>query len=106
MFWDEQPRHLSGLWTVFDLPLGTKALKPVAAASRTVSGGKAATNELGQQGFTAPCAAGKHNIYVDFYALDVASLNLPVGTPLQAVHAAIKRHNLLEAKAHVFLVNP
>ncbi|GGR35239.1 hypothetical protein [Deinococcus ruber] len=101
IFWDEQPHTLTGRWTVYDLPLDTKALEPVLAGSSRILGAPVAVNEAGHLGYTAPCAAGKHDIYIDFYALNVASLGLAAGVPLQTVHAAIKRHKILEAKAHV-----
>ncbi|WP_424952971.1 YbhB/YbcL family Raf kinase inhibitor-like protein [Deinococcus sp.] len=104
IFWDQQPGKLTGRWTVYDLPLGTSGLAPAAAGGLNIAGGKVGTNEAGQPGFTAPCATGRHELYVDFYALNVASLNLPAGTPLQTVHAAIKAHKILEAKAHVTLI--
>ncbi|THF87297.1 hypothetical protein E7T09_09155 [Deinococcus sp. KSM4-11] len=101
IFWDQQPRALSGRWLVYDLPLGARTLRATPATSLTPSGGKAATNEAGKPGYTAICSKGKHDIYVDFYAIDVPSLNVPAGTPLQRLHALIKRHKLLEAKAHL-----
>ena len=103
IFWDQQPGRLTGRWTVYDLPLGTAHLTSARAGSLTLAGGKAGTNEAGQAGYTAPCAPGVHELYVDFYALNVASLGLPAGAPLQRVHAAIKAHKLLEAKAHLTL---
>lgn len=106
IFWDERPNELSGRWSVFDLPLGTARLAPGAPARPAPGGGKVTRNEVGQPGYTAPCGKGKHDLYVDLYALNVPSLNLPAGTPLQQVHAAIKKHKLLEAKAHVRRVNP
>lgn len=106
IFWDERPNGLSGRWSVFDLPLGTARLAPGPAGQTSPGGGKVTRNEAGQLGYTAPCGKGKHDLYVDFYALNVAHLNLPAGTPLQQVHALIKKHKLLEAKAHVTRVNP
>lgn len=103
IMWDQQPGKLTGRWTVYDLPLGTKALDPFPAASSRVLGAPVAVNEAGQLGYTAPCAAGRHDIYIDFYALNVSSLGLPAGAPLQTVHSAIKAHKILEAKAHVTL---
>ena len=52
-------------------------------------------------GYTASSPNGRHDIYIDYYAMNVTSLNLPAGTPLQTVHSAIKRHKLQEAKAHL-----
>lgn len=101
IFWDQQPRALSGRWLVYDLPPGARTLNSTAATSLTPDHGKAATNEAGQPGYTAVCARGRHDLYVDVYALDVASLNVPAGTPLQTLHALIKRHRLLETKAHL-----
>lgn len=103
IFWDQHPGKLTGRWTVYDLPLATQQLNAVMAGTLKFQGGKAGTNEAGQPGFTAPCAKGRHDLYVDFYALNVASLGLPTGAPLQQVHAAIKAHKILEAKAHVTL---
>ncbi len=103
IFWDQQPSKLTGRWIVYDLPLSTKALAAGKVSLTAVAGGKAGVNEAGQQGYTAPCSAGRHDIYIDFYALKVASLGLPAGAPLQRVHAAIKANKMLEAKAHVTL---
>lgn len=102
ILWDQQPSRLTGRWTVYDLPLGTKALGALPAG-RPVLGAPVAVNEAGHLGYTAACSAGRHDIYVDFYALNVTSLNLPAGAPLQRVHAAIKAHKIQEAKAHVTL---
>lgn len=101
IFWDQQPRTLSGRWLVYDLPLTARALGAVKAPSLAVAGGKAATNEAGQPGYTAICAKGRHDLYIDFYAIDVPSLKVPAGTPLQTLHALIRRHKLFEAKAHL-----
>ena len=103
IFWDQQPGKLTGRWTVYDLPLGTRALNPLPSGSSRVLGAPVAVNEAGHLGYTAPCAAGRHDIYIDFYALNVSSLKLPAGAPLQTVHSAIKAHKILEAKAHVTL---
>ena len=103
IMWDQQPGKLTGRWTVYDLPLGTRALTPLPATSSRVMGAPVAVNEAGHLGYTAPCAAGRHDIYIDFYALNVSSLKLPAGAPLQTVHTAIKAHKILEAKAHVTL---
>lgn len=104
ILWDQQPGKLTGRWTVYDLPIGTRGLKAVPAGSGRVLGAPVAVNEAGRLGYTAPCTAGRHDIYVDFYALNVPSLNLPAGAPLQTVHSAIKAHKILEAKAHVTLI--
>ena len=103
IMWDQQPGKLTGRWTVYDLPLGTRALKSGPAGSSRVLGAPVAINEAGQLGYTAPCSAGRHDIYIDFYALDAKSLKLPAGAALQTVHAAIKAHKILEAKSHVTL---
>lgn len=105
IFWDERPGGLSGRWSVFDLPPGTTRLAP-GAARPAPGGGKVTRNEAGKLGYTAPCGKGRHDLYVDLYALDVPSLDLPTGAPLQQVHAMIKKHRILEAKAHVTRVNP
>ena len=103
IMWDQQPGKLTGRWTVYDLPLGTKTLNALPAGSGRVLGAPVAVNETGHLGYTAPCAAGRHDIYIDFYALNVPSLKLPAGAPLQTVHSAIKAHKIQEAKAHVTL---
>lgn len=103
IFWDQQPGKLTVRWTVYDLPLKTRQLTPIMASNLNPEGGKAGINEASKPGFTAPCASGRHDLYVDFYALNVASLGLPAGAPLQRVHAAIKAHKILEAKAHLAL---
>ncbi|WP_456831078.1 hypothetical protein [Deinococcus sp. UYEF24] len=66
IFWDQQPGKLTGRWTVYDLPLGTKALKPLPAGSGRVIGAPVAVNEAGHLGYTAPCSTGRHDIYIDF----------------------------------------
>lgn len=103
IMWDQQPGRLTGRWTVYDLPLGTRALKSGPAGSSHVLGAPVAVNEAGHLGYTAPCSKGRHDIYIDFYALNVGSLKLPAGAALQTVHSAIKAHEILEAKAHVTL---
>ncbi|TSA78699.1 hypothetical protein FNU79_18790 [Deinococcus detaillensis] len=101
IFWDQMPSSLSGRWLVFDLPRGTTSLAAVSAGNLKLAGGQAATNEAKRAGYSAICSKGHHDIYIDYYALNVASLNLPAGTPLQTLHSAIKRHKLQEAKAHL-----
>jgi len=101
IFWDQLPNALSGRWLAFDLPLGTTELASISASNLSVAGGKAATNEAGKAGYSPICKLGRHDIYIDYYAINVTSLNLPTGTPLQTVHSAIKRHKLQEAKAHL-----
>jgi phosphatidylethanolamine-binding protein (PEBP) family uncharacterized protein len=99
--WDQQPRALSGRWLVYDLPLSTRTLAGVPAASLSPGGGHAAINEAGQPGYSPICAKGVHDLFVDLYAIDVPSLNVPATSALQQVHAQIRRHRLLEAKAHL-----
>lgn len=101
LLWDQAPGKLTGRWLVFDLPVNAGKLAPMPSASLSVAGGKVAKNDAGQNGYTPVCAKGKHDLYLDFYALDVPSLNLPAGTPLRTVHTAIHKHKLIEAKAHL-----
>ena len=70
IFWDQMPNALSGRWLVFNIPLGTTKITPVAADSKKVMSGNAATNEAGQQGYSPICKLGRHDIYIDYYALD------------------------------------
>jgi phosphatidylethanolamine-binding protein (PEBP) family uncharacterized protein len=106
IFWDQQPNHLTGRWLVYDLPLNTRRLTPTQAAALRPAGAQAATNEAGQPGYTALCAAGRHDIYIDLYAIDVPTLGARAGTPLQTLHALIKRHKLKEVKAHLVRMVP
>lgn len=101
LLWDQAPGKLTGRWLVYDLPVNTAKLVPASSQSSQMAGGKVATNDVGKLGYTAVCTKGQHDLYLDFYALDVASLNQPAGTPLRTVHAAIHKHKLLEAKAHL-----
>lgn len=101
LLWDQAPGKLTGRWLVYDLPPSTTKLSPTAANSQQLAGGKVAKNDAGQPGYTAVCAKGQHDLYLDFYALDVTSLNLPAETPLRTVHTSIHKHKLLEAKAHL-----
>ena len=97
--WDQTPARLLGRWVVYDLAPNVRAV-PAKLAPGAL--GKQGVNEAGQPGYGAPCGArGRHDVYVDLYALDTASLNLPDGAPLQTVHRAIKRHKLREVKLHV-----
>ncbi|GMA16918.1 hypothetical protein E5F05_16025 [Deinococcus metallilatus] len=106
LLWDQRPNQLSGRWLVFDLPLKTTRLDTQDASRLQVGGGKVALNDAGQPGYTALCARGRHDIYVDFYALDVSSLGVPAGTPLRKVHTLIHQHKLREVKAHLVRVIP
>ncbi|GAA5512418.1 hypothetical protein Dcar01_01132 [Deinococcus carri] len=106
LLWDQRPGKLSGRWLVFDLPVKTTRLDAQNASRLRAGGGKAATNDAGQPGYTAICARGRHDIYVDVYALDVPSLGVPAGTPLRKVHALIHQHKLQEAKLHLVRVIP
>lgn len=90
---------------MFNLPCRSAGPTCPWGGGLTPGGGKVARNEAGQLGSMAPCGTGKHNLCVDLYALNVVSLNLPAKTPLQQNHAAIKKHEILEAKAHVTQVN-
>lgn len=101
LLWDQAPGKLTGRWLVYDLPVNTAKLAPTASTSLNVAGGLVAKNDAGQLGYTAVCAKGNHDLYLDFYALDVASLSLSAGTALRTVHAAIHKHKLVEAKAHL-----
>jgi len=97
---DDAPGGLASQWVLYDLPPTTTSLPanvPVGAMRANFKQGK---NTYGKLGYSAPCAkTGKtHHIYFDLYALNVASLGLPAGASLNAVHAAIKRHRIQEAK--------
>lgn len=101
VFWDQQPRRLTGRWVVYNLPVSTRKLPARPASAAQLSGGTVGPNALGNTGFQAPCDVGARDFYVDYYALDTAKLPLPAGASFQQIHAAIHRHKLLEAKAHL-----
>ncbi len=90
--WDQQPSKLTGRLVQYDLPADS-ALLPS-------SSGKTGKNDVGQVGYTPVCAGGQHDIYIDVYAVNVASLGLPAGAPLRKVHTVIHQHNLKETRAH------
>lgn len=101
VFWDQQPKKLTGRWLVYNLPVNTRQLPSQPAASPLVAGGTVGPNDLGQSGFVAPCDAGARDLYVDYYALSTARLPVPKGASFRQIHSLIHKYKLAEAKAHL-----
>lgn len=90
-------------WVVYDVPAELREL------SRGVGNGKAAmkdgikygTNDFGHTGYGGPCPPkghGPHRYYFVIKALDVPTLDLPVGAKKGDVERALQGHVLAEAK--------
>lgn len=96
---DEAVGGLASLWVLYDLATNASGLPAHVPPGATGSTFKQGKNTYRKPGYTAPCAKAKtHHIYFDLYALDVPSLGLAAGSGLEAVHAAIKKHKIQEAK--------
>ncbi len=98
---DDAPTGLASQWVVYDIPITTKSLPEGIAVGSSVNGFKQGKNSFGKLGWSAPCpakGAKAHHYYIDFYAINATSLGLPTSSSLNAVHSAIKKHKLLEAK--------
>ena len=102
LLWDDDaPAGLASQWIVYDMPISLTGLEAGVKDGANVQGFKQGKNTFGKLGYSALCPSkgGKmHHYYVDFYAINVASLGLPAGSSLNVVHAAIKRHKILESK--------
>jgi hypothetical protein len=99
--WDDSMKGLRNQWAAFDLPVTTTTLPEGVPNGATALKFKQGKNSSGAMGWSAICPAkGErgHEYYIDFYALNVATLGLPPGADWTAVHAAIKRHKIVEAK--------
>lgn len=99
--WDDAPGALASTWVVYDIPATATSLPEAVPEGASPMNFKQGRNSAGKLGYSGPCpvAGGKpHRIYFDLYAIDAPSLGLPAGASLARVHAAIKRHRLLEAK--------
>lgn len=99
--WDDSPKGLRNQWAVFDIPLSTTALPEGVPLGATALGFKQGKNSSGALGWSAACppkGERGHEYYIDFYAIDVPTLGLKAGADWTLVHAAIKRHKIMEAK--------
>ena len=99
--WDDSPKGLRNQWAAFDLAPTTTALPEGVPIGATVLAFKQGLNSSGKLGWSPVCppkGERGHEYYIDFYALDVPTLGLQPGAIWTAVHAAIKRHKILEAK--------
>ena len=100
--WDESAAGLRATWVAYDLPASATGVPEAVPEGATAPGGfKQGRNSAGRVGYTGPCPAkgsAAHRLYFDLYALDAPTLGLPGGAGLDAVHAAIKKHRLAEAK--------
>ncbi len=98
---DDAPGGLASTWVAYDLAPNTAGLPEGVPVGANVLGFKQGKNTSGKLGFSAPCPAKgdkPHHYYWDIYALNVSSLGLPAGSSLNAVHGAIKKHKMQEAK--------
>jgi Raf kinase inhibitor-like YbhB/YbcL family protein len=85
-------------WLLWDIPAETRTLtKGVTLHSVGVSG----PNSAGQLGYRGPCpppGTGPHHYHFDLYALDVGSLEMPEGSTLDQIEAAMRGHILGRAR--------
>jgi Raf kinase inhibitor-like YbhB/YbcL family protein len=98
---DDAPTGLASQWVVYDIPTSIKSLPEGIVLGSSVENFKQGKNSFGILGWSAPCPAKgtkPHHYYIDFYAINTTNLGLPAGSSLNAVHSAIKKHKLLEAK--------
>jgi len=68
-----------------------------------VGGGTVSSNQVGSSGFVAPCSKGRHDLYIDLYALSTAKLEVKSDVALRPLYNTIHKFKLQEAKAHVVL---
>ena len=88
-------------WEVYDIPITATGIPEGVPSGSSVQGFKQGVNSFGRSGFSAPCPAkdGKRReYYIDFYAINVSSLDLPAGAKASQIHAAIKKHKIAESK--------
>ena len=79
----------------------TTALPEGVPLGATSLGFKQGINSYGKLGWSAICpakGATGHHYYIDFYAINTATLGLPAGAKWNTVHNAIKQHKIMEAK--------
>ena len=80
-------------WVLFDLPADSTGL-PEAATGVGFDG----LNSWGETGYDGPCPpGGTHRYFFKLYALDT-TLDLPAGTPRDALEAAMEGHILAQAE--------
>ncbi len=103
IFWDRSSSGLKGRWAIRNLPPTATTLNSVAAGSSTVGGGKVSANQVGSTGFVAPCSKGRHDLYIDLYALSTAKLKVRSDIALRPLYNTIHKFKIQEAKAHVVL---
>ena len=98
---DDAPTGLANQWAAYDIPLTMTGLPEGVPLGATALGFKQGSNSYGKLGWSAICpakGAKGHHYYIDFYAINTATLGLPAGADWTTVHSAIKRTKLLEAK--------
>lgn len=96
--WDESRTGLKTTWVVYDLPASTQSLD---RGVKIGPPGKQGKNSQNKQSYSLECpvATGtSHRYYFDLYAIKVSSLGLPAGASLEAVHKAIQKYRIQEAK--------
>ncbi len=103
IFWDRSANGLKGRWALRDLPATATTLKSVSSKMGTVGGGTVSLNQVGEMGFTAPCSKGRHDLYIDLYALNTAKLEVKGDIALRPLYNTIHKFKIQEAKAHVVL---
>jgi len=103
IFWDRSASGLQGRWAIRNLPASDTVLQSVSKGTLTVGGGTVSANQVGETGFTAPCAKGRHDLYIDLYALNTAKLEVKSDIALRPLYNTIHKFKIQEAKAHVVL---
>jgi Raf kinase inhibitor-like YbhB/YbcL family protein len=82
-------------WVLYDIP-GTRTELAEGEQNAGLAGG----NDFGRRGYGGPCpprGRGAHRYFFRLSALDIPSLNLPVGAARRDVEAAMRGHVLATA---------
>src|SRR5436190_9800215 len=81
-------------WVLWDIPGETQTLPKGAPLHSIGVAGKNSFDKLGYGGPCPPPGHGPHHYHFTLYALDIASLDLPEGSPRSNVEAAMRSHIL------------
>ncbi len=90
-------------WTVFNLPISTRALSPGEGASRGhplpvgARQGRSSYGSLGYGGACPPAGAPPHHYVITVWALDTPYLPFAAGTADGSIGAALRQHAMAQA---------
>ncbi len=90
-------------WVVYDIPAGTSGFDAGAGAvdnTQLPLGAKQARNDFGQKGYGGACPPKgdkPHRYVITLYALDVATLDAPVGASPAMVGNLLQQHRIAQS---------